>query len=129
MTMTPSVKELAHVIRQVQEGISWKPGSAMRHLHKRKLRRHLPVEATIADYENIIDTILKMSSARVYLYWYNDVPYPTIVGHVRKDLWLVMFSFEGIMESAFVIENPQIYLSPPQFEQIGLLGEVLDENE
>jgi hypothetical protein len=40
-----------------------------------------------------------------------------------------MFSFEGIMESAVVIENPQIYLSPPQFEQIGLLGEVLDENE
>jgi hypothetical protein len=35
-----------------------------------------------------------------------------------------MFSYDGMMESAFVVERPERYLSKPGFEQIGLLSEV-----
>jgi hypothetical protein len=38
-----------------------------------------------------------------------------------------MFSLDGILESAFVIERPERYLSKPGFELIGQLGEVDDE--
>ena len=38
-----------------------------------------------------------------------------------------MFSYDGVLESAFVIERPEHYLSKPGFELIGLLGEVDNE--
>ncbi len=39
----------------------------------------------------------------------------------------MMFNYDGIMESAFVVERPERYLSNPGFEWIGLLGELDDE--
>lgn len=121
-------KQLAKSIQQVQMEVRWKPGSATRHLHKRKLRRHLPLEATITDYEQVIQTVLTLPQAVVYLYWFQETPYPTIVGTTQEQRWLVMFSLDGILESAFVVENPETYLTSPEFEWVGLLEEVLDES-
>jgi len=103
----------------------WRPGSAARHLLKRKLRGHLPTEATITDYEHIIRTVLDDLEAIVYVYRHNDRPYVAIGATLQGHFWLVMFTLEGIMESAFVVERPDYYLDKPVFERIGSLNEVL----
>lgn len=119
--------EILKAIKAVRTEARWKPNSLNRHLQKRKQRGHLPQTATTGDYEAIVLTVLKNKSARVYRYWYNHKPYVTVVAKVRKYSWLVMFSYEGVMESAFVVERPARYLNKPGFEYIGLLGELDDE--
>lgn len=114
-------------IQIIQTQIRWKPGSAIRHLEKRKRRGHLPPTATLKDYEDIILAVLQHKSVQVYRYWYNQIPYVTLVATINNKPWLVMFSYDGILESAFVIENPTEYLNKPGFEEIGLLSEVESE--
>lgn len=75
----------------------------------------------------MILTVLQDESARVLRYWYNRLPYVTMVATVQSRPWLVMFSYDGVMESAFVVERPERYLSKPGFEPIGSLGEVRNE--
>ena len=111
-------------IQSVRKNIHWKTNSAERHLQKRKLRGHLSKTATIGDYEHVISTVLRDETSQVFHYWYNRVPYVTIVGTVQPKQWLVMFSYDGVIESAFVVERPERYLSKPGFEQIGQLDEV-----
>ena len=122
--MMSKYPQVLQVIRAVRTQVQWKPGSAIRHLRKRKLRRHLPATATPEDYERIILTVLHDESAQVYHYWYNRVPYITVVATVQGQQWLVMFGYDGVMESAFVVERPEHYLSKPGFESIGRLGEM-----
>ena len=119
------LNRLPQIIQKVQEEIRWKPGSAARHLLKRKLRGHLPTIATLADYEQIIRRILTTSEATIYLYRHQDIIYPTVICPLDRNLWMVMFSADAIMETAFVIENPDSYLQPSLFERVGSLDEVL----
>jgi hypothetical protein len=105
-------------IKAVRAQIRWKPNSAERHLRKRKRRRHLPPTATLEDYEHIILTVLQDESAQVYRYWYNRVPYVTLVAAVDTQQWLVMFAYDGVLESAFVLEHADRYLSKPGFERL-----------
>jgi len=51
----------------------------------------------------------------------------TVVAAVDTRQWLVMFAYDGVMESAFVVERPERYLSKPGFEWIGSLNEVDNE--
>ena len=51
----------------------------------------------------------------------------TVVATVDTRQWLVMFTYDGVMESAFVVERPERYLSKPGFEWIGSLNEVDNE--
>ncbi len=118
---------IMNAILAVREQVHWKPASAERHLRKRKVRGHLPKAATIVDYEQIILTVLNDKSAQVYRYWHNRSPYVAIVAMVQEKQWLVMFSYDGVLESAFIVERPEHYLSKPGFEIIGLLGEMDDE--
>ncbi|MGC9395016.1 MAG: hypothetical protein ACP5J4_09175 [Anaerolineae bacterium] len=118
---------MLNAIKTVRVQVSWKPGSALRHLQKRKLRGHLPSTATLADYEAVILAVLQDKSALVYRYWYNQIAYVTVVGSVDSRQWLIMFAYDGMLESAFVVERPDQYLSKPGFEYLGLLGEVNDE--
>ena len=119
--------KILEAIKAVRAQVRWKPSSEVRHLRKRKRRGHLPSTATIEDYERIILTVLQDKSARVYRYWYNRVPYVTVAATVHTQQWLVMFAYNGVLESAFVVENPERYLSKPGFEWIGSLGEVDNE--
>ena len=89
------------------------------------MRGHLPADATLADYHRMIDTVLTADTAQVYLYWHGHEAYPTVVTVVDGNHWLVIFSWDGVLESAFVVENPASYLSSPTFEFVGLLHEVL----
>ena len=117
--------QIVSAIQSVRSQIRWKPGSAARHLLKRKLRGHLSPDATVDDYEHIILTILEDERARVYVYWHQKVAYVSVVAVIRNRHWLVMFSLDGWMESAYVIENPDRYLSKSVFELIGSLNEVI----
>lgn len=87
----------------------------------------MPSTATLKDYERVILTVLQDKSAQVYRYWYNRVPYVTVVAAVHTQQWLVVFAYDGLLESAFVVEHPERYLSKPGFEWIGSLGEVDNE--
>lgn len=51
----------------------------------------------------------------------------TVVAKVDTQQWLVMFAYDGILESTFVVERPKRYLSRPGFEWIGSLNEVDNE--
>ena len=119
--------KILEAIKAVRAQVRWKPNSAVRHLRKRKRRGHLPSTATLEDYERIISIVVQDKSAQVYRYWYNRVPYVTVVATVHTQQWLVMFAYDGVLESAFVVEHPERYLSKPGFEWIGSLGEVDNE--
>lgn len=116
--------QVLNAIKAVRVQIRWKPGSALRHLQKRKLRGHLATTATLVDYEAVILAVLYDKSARVYRYWYNQVAYVTVVGSVDNREWLIMFAYDGFLESVFVVKRPEQYLRKPGFEYLGLLGEV-----
>lgn len=117
--------QTANAIQSVKLQVRWRPGSAVRHLLKRKLRGHLPVEATISDYERIIQMVLEDTQAKVYIYRYNHIPYVTVVALVQNHPWLVMFHQDGLMESAYIVERPDHYLNKPAFELLGRLEEVI----
>ncbi len=117
--------QIALAIQLMRAEIRWKPNSAERHLRKRQHRRHLPEEATLDDYETVIRQVLYDESAQAYLFWYDDVPYVTIVTIVENNTWLVMFNLRGLMETAFLVKRPDRYLSTPDYEYIGRLSEVL----
>jgi hypothetical protein len=87
----------------------------------------LDEEATLDDYENIIRHVLHDGSAQVYVFWYEQVPYVTIVIMIDRSTWLVMFNLDGIMETAFVVKRPDKYLSAPDYEYIGRIDEVVQD--
>jgi hypothetical protein len=129
MTNLPS-SDLAAILKGIEAirgDIRWHANSAERHLQKRKLRGHLPETAVLADYERIILTVLQDQSAQLFRYWYNRSSYIVAVAAIQSQQWLVMFSYDGVMESAFVVERPAYYLNKPGFEKIGLLSEVDNE--
>jgi hypothetical protein len=37
-----------------------------------------------------------------------------------------MFTLDGVMESAYIVEHPDHYLSKPGFELLGPLSEVME---
>jgi hypothetical protein len=119
--------QVLKAIKTVRSQVCWKHNSAVRHLHKRKQRGHLSSRATLEDYERIILTVLHDKTGRVYRYWYNGISYVTVVATVANQEWLVMFAYDGVLESAFVVERPERYLNKPGFEWIGLLNEVDNE--
>ncbi len=126
--LTPSeLAAILKVIETVRGDIRWHTNSAARHLQKRKLRGHLPETAVLADYEQIILTVLQDQSAQLFRYWYNRSFYIVAVAAIQSQQWLVVFSYDGVMESAFVVERPAHYLNKPGFEKIGLLSEVNNE--
>lgn len=97
------------------------------HLLKRKVRSHLPLSATLADYERIILDVASDRDARVFVYWHETVPYPTVVATIDNRSWLVMCDLDGVLESAYIVERPGHYLNRPVFELLGTLGEILDD--
>lgn len=117
--------QIVAAVQSVKLQVNWRPGSAARHLLKRKLRGYLPTEATLSDYEHIIQTVLENTQAKVYIYRHNDIPYVAVLAVLQGHHWFVMFALDGLMESAYVVENPDTYLAKPVFELVGSLNEVL----
>jgi hypothetical protein len=112
------------VLALIQQ-VRWKPGSAKRHLLKRRKRKHLLETATLDDYESVIRRSLNDETAEVWVYRYENIPYVTVTASIDKDVWLVMSDMKGIMETAFIVRHPEQYLKSPGYEYIGRLKEVL----
>jgi hypothetical protein len=118
--------QVASAIRSVRLEVRWRPGSAIRHLRKRRLRGHLPPDATIEEYDRIIQRILQDPDAQVYVYWHGDVSYVAIVAIVQHSSWLVMFDLDGVLETAYVVERPDRYLNKSVFQRLGSVHEVVE---
>lgn len=121
--------DIAAAIRIVQAKRIWKPGGAERHLVQRIRRGHLPAGATLNEYERIIQTVIHNHASRVYIFWYGDTPYIAVVGDVNNANWLVMFAFDGVMESAYLVERPNRYLNKVEFAFVDLLSKVMSHDE
>ncbi len=116
---------LPALIRKPRSEIIWKPQATSRHLLKRKLRGHLPPQASISDYESIIKSILGLQEASIYVYYAGDATYLSVAGWLDNRLWLVIASLDGVMETAFVVENSETYLDRAAFEYVGKISEVV----
>ncbi len=129
MTIEPiQPKTLSTIIQSIEKAkcqIFWKPNKANPHLLKRIRLNHLPANATLNDYENIIQSILANPEAQVYIYTYDLDLYPTLAAYNQNRLSLLMLTAEGIIEIAFPPSNPSNYFSNPAFTYLGQLGELL----
>ena len=117
--------KLVNAIQLLQRSIKWKPQKAALHLQTRISYGHLPGTATLSDYEAIIQAIINDPLADVYIYSWKTVKYPTIVSKQRGEVWLVMFSMDGVMETAFPPTFPDQYLTDIRFTYIDSLQEVI----
>ena len=117
--------QVAEAVCLVQRQVCWKPGSARRHLWKRKRRGHLALEATLAEYEQIIHSAVTDQDAIVYLYAHDDVTYVAVAGSIQGQTWLIMFDLDGVLESAYIVDRPDLYLRKSVFDRLGALEEIL----
>ncbi len=111
-------------IRRAQTRIQWKAGKDARHLSKRIRLGHLPAKTTLTEYETIISSILNDNEAKVYLFLYDNTPYPTVVAPVQNRVWLVMIGLNSIMETAFPPNDPESYLADPAYVYLSRLKEL-----
>lgn len=118
-------QQIVVALQMIQTEIRWKPGSLDRHLQSRKRRSHLPADATIADYEAIIRQIVAQPLNQVYIFRITTESYVTVVESSADRPWLVMFDLTGLMETAFIVENPSSYLNKAEFLRLGTIAELL----
>jgi hypothetical protein len=123
--MTVEHEDISSLIQRLRQGNIWKPAAAARNLQKRKLRGHLPPDATLTDYEVVIQHVLEAEGVLVYIYSTGESPYLAVDAWLNSRLWLVIVSFEGIMETAFVVENSETYLDREAFPYVGKMSEVV----
>ncbi|MFQ5341794.1 MAG: hypothetical protein ACE5F6_09645 [Anaerolineae bacterium] len=119
----PSIS--ADAIRLVRQRIRWKPGKAREHLEKRIRLGHLAPDTTIDEYESVIAEVVSDPRADVFVFVFDDDPYPTVVAGVAGQRWLVMFDWDGIMETAFPPDDADEYLADPQFVRLGIAEDIL----
>ena len=113
-------------IKAVQKSVRWKPGKDYKHLQTRKRYGHLTANATLEEYNEIIQTLMNSETAELYIYvWQEDNFYPTVVSTYNQKIWLVMFGLSGILETAFPPTDPEGYLLDERFCYVGLLQEFL----
>ena len=63
-------------------------------------------------------------TAEVFAYRWGETIYPTVVAEVEGVRWLVMMGLDGIMETAFPPETPEMYLANLWFQRLGTLEEL-----
>jgi hypothetical protein len=123
--MTEEESWLPDLVRKLRREIVWKPTAASRHLLKRKLRGHLPTDSSLLEYETIIRRVLEAKDASIYVYYTGDTSYLAVAARLDGRLWLVIASYEGVLETAFVVENPESYLEREVFRYVGKMDEVV----
>jgi hypothetical protein len=93
-------------------------------LAKTKTSRSSTPDASLTDYETVIYRVLEATDASIYVYYMGESSYLSIAAWLDGRLWLVIASFEGIMETAFVVENPKAHLERTAFQYVGKMDEV-----
>ena len=104
--------------------VRWKPDKGQAHLLKRKALRHLPETATLEDYERLIRELLEAPANRVYHYPAGGEDFYAVAGEVEGISWLVIFSHDGILETAFPPDDLNDYLTRRGFRGLGQVEEI-----
>lgn len=87
----------------------------------------LPDNATLDDFNKLIQSVLHDPNSRIYRYnWDRRIPYGLVVATptVEESQWLVMFGLNGIMETAFVITRPG-YVEQKEMMLLGTIEELV----
>lgn len=121
------IQQAASAIRELRRAIRWKPGKAAQHLAKRKVRRHLPEAATLDDYNATIRALLAGQENAVYYYPFGGQNYYAVSGSSEGTPWLVIFSSDGILETAFPPRDLRGYVERRGFVTLGRIKELADE--
>jgi hypothetical protein len=121
--------EMVTALSAIQKRIRWKPNKGIRHLEKRKRMGHLPPHYSLEDYNKVISSIVKDGQNLAYLYEFAGERYYAVRGPFKDREWLVIFSREGIMETAFPPEEMEQYLERRGFMFVGRIKEVLKWSE
>jgi hypothetical protein len=122
--MNEEQDRIANAIRQLHGGGCWRPEKDVQQLAKRIELGHLPVEATLVEYEALIIRVVNTPYAEVFAYRWSETLYPTIVAEVEGVRWLVMIGLDSIMETAFPPEDAETYLANLRFQRLGTLEEL-----
>ena len=117
--------QIADAIHQVRQQVRWRSGKDRIHLTKRIKLGHLLPGTAVADYNAIIQYIVKDNEAMVYVFQFDNTYYPTVVTMYQQQIWLAMFGMDGIMETAFPPEKPEDYFKAPSYRLIGKLEDIL----
>lgn len=117
-------RRVVEAIRRLRERVRWRTGRDVLHLSKRIELEHLPVGATLAEYEALIIRVVNIPTAEVFVYRRGNVLYPTVVTTMEGVQWLVMMGLDGIMETAFPPEDPETYLADRRFARLGTLEDL-----
>jgi hypothetical protein len=122
--MNEEQDRITDAIRRLREGVRWRPEKDVQHLAKRIELRHLPVGATMAEYEALIIRVVNTPHAEVFAYLWGETLYPTVVAEVEGVRWLVMLGLDSIIETAFPPEDAETYLANLRFQRLGTLEEL-----
>ena len=117
--------ELAEALCSICQNIQWKMGKDIAHLKKRKQMGHIPLSASLWNYEKIISDIVQNDSNILYVYETRICNFYAARGFVQESEWLVIFGPSGVMETAFPPEDIDDYLSKRGFIFVGQIKEVL----
>lgn len=97
-----------------------------RHLRIRINAGHLPADATLEDYESIIRRVAGKPDSLAYVYLHNgqlDKAYAVATLLIGQQPWLIMASWDSILETAFVIDK-EGYLEKLNYIPLGRLGDL-----
>ena len=119
------VTRAAKALLAVRSRVRWKTGKDLRHLEKRKLLRHLPPDASMEDYNDLIAGIAHDDTAFVYDYLFGVKEYFAVAGVVDGTDWLVIFSLDGLMETAFPPDDMGWYIADQRMVTVGRVGDIL----
>jgi len=118
-------QEVSSAIESIRRQVVWKPGKGRQHLVKRQAMNHLPADSTLADYNQLIQSVASEDTHEVYRYVFGQDYYYGIVGDALNTKWLILFNPKGIMETAFPPDDLQAYLNKRGFEHLGKVSEFL----
>lgn len=116
---------VAQAIRLAQSDIRWKPGKDVEHLQRRIKLAQLPATTTLAEYEMLIQRSLSDPAAAIYIYFHNGVAYPVVIAPWLDQRWAVILTLQGVMETAFMLWNPEDYIERRSLVYVGRLEEVV----
>ena len=120
-----ALQEAKRAISKLQETIYWKPGKDIQHLEKRRVLGDLPQDRQIEDYNKLINELVQGLENEVYLYEFGSQRYYMITGKIKEKEWVVIFSTEGIIETAFPPQDTEEYLNKRNTALLGKVGEIV----
>lgn len=117
--------EASSALGALRKKLRWKSGKDIQHLEKRKAMGHLPEHSLLEDYNTLIYELIEDDDNIVYLYEFGVKRYYAVRGKVHKVDWIVIFSKDGIMETAFPPRGIDDYIEKRGFKLVGKIREVL----